>query len=140
MKLKIENYDIKDGQNIDLIFKNVNDGVGMFNVQQEFLNTLVHMADVSNPTKPTEVYKVWVDRIMEEFFAQGDKEKDMKLPVSFLCDRNTTKIPNSQIGFMDGIVFPLVKCMVVYFPDLNFLIDYLDINKEHYKKLKDVQI
>jgi hypothetical protein len=136
MKMKIENYDIKDGMNVNKIFENV-DNVALFNVQQEFLNTLIHLADVSNPTKPIKTYKVWVDKIMEEFFIQGDKEKDMKLPVSFLCDRATTKIPNAQLGFMDGIVFPLAKCMVEVFPKLNFMISNINDNKEFYKKLKE---
>ena len=74
---------------------------------------------------------------MEEFFIQGDKEKDMKLPVSFLCDRTTTKVPNSQLGFMDGIVIPLAKCMVEIFPKLNFMISNINENKEYYKKLKE---
>jgi hypothetical protein len=34
---------------------------------------MVHCSDLSNPTKPLSVYKLWVDRIMEEFFRQGDK-------------------------------------------------------------------
>ena len=136
MKLKIEHYEIKEGQNLDNIFSNL-DNVGMFNTQQEFLNTLIHLADVSNPTKLIKTYKIWVDKIMEEFFSQGDKEKDMKLPVSFLCDRTTTKIPNSQLGFMDGIVIPLANVMVEFFPKLNFMIDNLKDNKEYYKKLKE---
>ena len=35
---------------------------------------------------------------MEEFFNQGDQEKELGLDMSPLCDRNTTQIPQSQIG------------------------------------------
>ena len=43
---------------------------------------------------------------MEEFFNQGDREKEMGLDVSPLCDRNTTQVPQSQIGFIDFILIP----------------------------------
>ena len=39
----------------------------------QVLQNMVHCADLSNPTKPLEAYKLWVDRIMEEFFQQGDR-------------------------------------------------------------------
>lgn len=136
MKLKMETYNIRQGNNLDKIFENL-DSIGMFNTQQEFLNILVHAADISNPTKPLHIYQAWVDLIMDEFWIQGDKEKGLKLPVSFLCDRSTTKIPASQLGFIDGIVFPLMQSIVEFFPNLIFIIDNINKNKTHYKKLKD---
>ena len=35
---------------------------------------------------------------MEEFFLQGDKEKELGLSFSPLCDRHNTKVPQAQIG------------------------------------------
>jgi len=135
LKLKKETYQISNGVNVDKIFENL-DTITIFKTQQEFLNTLVHSADISNPTKPLDVYVQWTNLVMEEFWLQGDKEKTMKLPVSFMCDRNTTKIPESQLGFIDGIVSPLAQIIVEFFPNLNFLIENLKINKMHYKELK----
>jgi cAMP-specific phosphodiesterase 4 len=136
LKMKIENYEISKGQNLEKVFDNL-DSFALFNMQQEFLNTLLHMADISNPTKGLKIYQVWVDKVMEEFWAQGDIEKDKKLPISFLCDRTTTKIPNSQIGFIDGIVMPLTKNVVEILPELSFMVDNLNENRAYYKKLKD---
>jgi hypothetical protein len=136
LKLKVDNFEISKGDNLDKVFSNL-DSIALFNTQQEFLNTLLHMADISNPTKPIEVYSGWVERIMDEFWQQGDREKDMKLPISFLCDRTTTKIPNSQIGFIDGIVLPLAKNVVEILPGLGFIIDNINENRGHYKKLKE---
>jgi calcium/calmodulin-dependent 3',5'-cyclic nucleotide phosphodiesterase len=59
---------------------------------------LLHSADISNPAKPWEIHTRWTARIMEEFFQQGDREKQLSLPISPLCDRNTTSIPGSQLG------------------------------------------
>ena len=35
---------------------------------------------------------------MEEFFVQGDREKELGLEYSPLCDRHNTMVPQSQIG------------------------------------------
>ena len=40
---------------------------------KQVLQNMVHCADLSNPTKPLELYKTWCGRIMEEFFQQGDR-------------------------------------------------------------------
>ena len=36
---------------------------------------------------------------MEEFFRQGDCERSLHLPISFLCDRHTIQIPLAQQGW-----------------------------------------
>jgi hypothetical protein len=43
---------------------------------------------------------------MGEFFAQGDKERDVGLPISFLCDRNIVKVPSGQVGFINFVIRP----------------------------------
>ena len=134
LKIKMESYGINHGSNVDKILEGL-DSVAAFNIQQEFLNILIHAADISNPTKPYEVYNIWIDKVMKEFWAQGDKEKLMKLPISFLCDRETTKIPNSQLGFIENIVFPLMNSVVEYFPKLEFLLQNLHENKMIFKKM-----
>ena len=67
----------------------------------------VHSADISQQCRPFEVVKEWVFLLFEEFFRQGDIEKEMELPVSMLCDRDTTKVAGSQPGFIGFVVMPL---------------------------------
>jgi hypothetical protein len=136
IKLKKESNDVQKGKNAEKVFDNL-DNITLYNTQQEFLNVLIHAADISNPTKPLGVYQKWVDLIMEEFWLQGDKEKDMKLPISFLCDRNTTRISVAQFGFISAIVLPLVDVMVEFFPGLIFIKQNADTNKEYYNRLKE---
>ena len=62
------------------------------------MSFVLHSADVAHPTKAWDLHKEWTARCMEEFFNQGGREKEMGLDVSPLCDRNTTKVPQSQIG------------------------------------------
>ena len=40
---------------------------------------MVHCSDLSNPTKPLDIYRHWVDRITEEFFLQGDKVRKTRI-------------------------------------------------------------
>ena len=65
---------------------------------------MVHCADLSNPTKPLECYKVWVGRIMEEFFQQGDKEREAGLDISPMCDRYNATIEKSQVLYSSSAV------------------------------------
>ena len=58
---------------------------------------MVHCADLSGPTKPLHLYRRWCDRIMEEFFQQGDKEREAGLEISPMCDRNNATIEKSQV-------------------------------------------
>ncbi|KAF9804246.1 hypothetical protein SFRURICE_020674 [Spodoptera frugiperda] len=48
----------------------------------------------------------WTMSLLDEFFLQGDKERDLGLPFSPLCDRNNTLVAESQIGFIEFIVEP----------------------------------
>ena len=40
----------------------------------------------------------WCRRILSEFFAQGDRERKLDLPISPLCDRFSSRVAKSQIG------------------------------------------
>ncbi|XP_058038129.1 dual specificity calcium/calmodulin-dependent 3',5'-cyclic nucleotide phosphodiesterase 1A-like [Ahaetulla prasina] len=74
--------------------------------KDKIMSFLVHVADISHPAKPWELHHRWSEALLEEFFEQGDKEAEMGLPISSLCDRKTTNIAESQIGFIDIIVKP----------------------------------
>lgn len=67
----------------------------------------IKCADISNGCRPWNVCNQWANKIIEEFFRQGDVEKDMSLVVSFLCDRETIKIPESQTNFINFVLLPL---------------------------------
>jgi hypothetical protein len=66
---------------------------------------LMKCADISNPCRAWRQSERWSHRIMEEFYRQGDFEKEIGLKVSF--DRHTTNIAKSQSGFFEFIVDPL---------------------------------
>ncbi|UJR26378.1 hypothetical protein I4U23_007710 [Adineta vaga] len=70
------------------------------------LALILHCADISHPGKPWTIHQIWTQSLMEEFFTQGQKEKDLGLPCSPLCDRENTLVAESQIGFIQYIVEP----------------------------------
>lgn len=66
---------------------------------------MVHCSDLSNPTKPLEIYKTWVDRVMAEFFRQGDMERKMGLDISPMCDRQIATVEKSQVSLMEKMFY-----------------------------------
>ena len=56
----------------------------------QVLQNMVHCSDLSNPTKPLELYKEWIDRLMEEFWAQGDRVSENEN--TFLYDHMTSSL------------------------------------------------
>ncbi|XP_055927756.1 dual specificity calcium/calmodulin-dependent 3',5'-cyclic nucleotide phosphodiesterase 1A-like isoform X3 [Argiope bruennichi] len=73
------------------------------------LSLVLHCCDISHPSKIWDLHHRWTLLLMEEFFLQGDKEHELGLPYSPLCDRNTTLIAESQIGFIEFIVSPSLE-------------------------------
>ncbi|ELU10052.1 hypothetical protein CAPTEDRAFT_103680 [Capitella teleta] len=86
------------------------------------LSLIVHCADISHPAKDWNLHFKWTELLIEEFFRQatfmtgvllqqGDREAEMGLPISPLCDRKNTMVAESQIGFIDFIVDPSFQVM-----------------------------
>ncbi|XP_076845468.1 dual specificity calcium/calmodulin-dependent 3',5'-cyclic nucleotide phosphodiesterase 1B-like isoform X2 [Brachyhypopomus gauderio] len=76
------------------------------------LSFLLHTADISHPTKPWALHSRWSKALTEELFRQGDKEGELGLTISPLCDRKTAPIAQSQIGFIDFIVDPTFSLLM----------------------------
>uniref|UniRef100_A0AC34RG77 PDEase domain-containing protein n=1 Tax=Panagrolaimus sp. JU765 TaxID=591449 RepID=A0AC34RG77_9BILA len=97
------------------------------------LQSMIHLADLSNPTKPIDLYRSWNERILEEYWRQGDKEKELGLEVSPMCDRGNVTIEKSQVGFIDYIVHPLFETWAdLVYPDAQTILDQLEENRQWY--------
>jgi len=79
--------------------------------KSKILSLVLHCCDVAHPSKPWLLHRRWTDLLLEEFFRQGDNEKELGLPYSPLCDRNNTLVAESQIGFIEFIVDPSLTVM-----------------------------
>ena len=100
-------------------------------VRQDLMSMIVHCADVSGPGKPWDIHNQWTKDLLEEFFAQGDKEKELGLVVSPLCSRTLTNIPESQISFISYIVEPAFQAMA---DSMDAIIQ--EIKRQEYLKAK----
>jgi hypothetical protein len=73
----------------------------LFSIEKsKALALVLHCADISHPAKPWSIHQTWTQSLMEEFFKQGEKEKELGLACSPLCDRENTLVAESQIGKM----------------------------------------
>ncbi|KAJ1468720.1 hypothetical protein T484DRAFT_1920143 [Baffinella frigidus] len=80
---------------------------------------VLHACDISAQARPRSLAIGWAERVHMEFFAQGDREALLQLPISPLCDRTTTDVTSSQIGFIEFIVAPIWQAISVLIPDLS---------------------
>jgi len=105
--------------------------------QMEYLLSLaVHAADISNPTKPTPLTAKWADLVMNEYFGQGDRERELGLKISNLCDRKTVEIPTAQLGFLNFVVRPFFLLWNDIFVDIGGLfLEHLDRNKQYWERV-----
>ncbi|KAJ2999075.1 High affinity cAMP-specific and IBMX-insensitive 3',5'-cyclic phosphodiesterase 9A [Globomyces sp. JEL0801] len=92
------------------------------------LQTLLKCADISNEARPKEVAEKWVDCLLEEFFAQSDREKEEKLPTAPFMDRNKVTKPSAQ-GF---VLLPLFEDTSKLLPGLKPLICNIQQSKQFY--------
>jgi len=81
-------------------------------------NLLLHFSDISNPWKPFYICKKWAWLIVDEFFFQGDKEKELGITVQPLNDRDKVSRPYSQVGFIEFFVAPFTFATVRLLPPL----------------------
>ncbi|KNE63099.1 hypothetical protein AMAG_18949 [Allomyces macrogynus ATCC 38327] len=77
--------------------------------RQVLWKIIIKASDVSNPSKELGLYLEWTQRIMAEFFAQGDEERRLGLPISPFMDRHAANYPGCQLGFIGFICKPLYE-------------------------------
>merc|ERR1719498_1980051 len=99
------------------------------------MNNLLHSADVSNPCRTWDCCQPWAMMVLEEFFAQGDQEKMLGVPVQFLNDRDKLNRPNSQIGFLEFMIVPFFAAQIRLFHHLH---EYGDFLRDNIGKWEDM--
>ncbi len=98
----------------------------------------VHACDISQQARAFHMARDHAYNLFEEFFNQGDLEKDQSLPVSLLCDRTSTSIPSSQPGFI-SFVTPLFQSLTHIMPNLQQAVDGLKSNAKQWGKYEETK-
>lgn len=107
------------------------------------MELFLHCADISNPYKPFTICSRWADLVSQEFFTQGDKEKNGGLEISPMMDRNTSNLFNMQMGFIEFVVSPLINSVVNLFPLLretgdNMLDNYIQWGEKRKEEIRTI--
>lgn len=101
------------------------------------LQGFVHLWDVGNGFRPWDTYKEMVASLEEEFFAQGDAEREEGLPITALMDRSKDRLVAGQDFFLGKLVLPLYDLYANFMKqDLADLFrSTLESNKHRWKEL-----
>ena len=138
MKTIMEQKGVQNGNQRELLVDSES-AKKEFDTKQQLIEFMVHAADVSTQTRPFDVAVEWTILLFEEFFHQGDMEKEQGMTVSFLCDRETTQIAQSQPGFVNFILAPLFATVSEVMPELKQLEINAKENAEKWKTFEETE-
>ncbi|ORX53367.1 HD-domain/PDEase-like protein [Piromyces finnis] len=103
--------------------------------RRTILNGLLHAADISNPARPWYICEEWSNRVVEEFWRQGDEEKRLNLTVSPNMDRDRFERNGISIAFNDFITTPFFEVIYELIPTFELFVKLLRINREKWNNL-----
>ena len=129
-KAKINKFSIIKGVNFE---KNVLDENQLFDNQQIMLDLFLHSSDISNPAKPKRISLIWTQKVYDEFFKQGDLEKEKGLNVSLLCDRDNIVINKAMICFINFVSKPTFEIIVNIITEYNNYLFNIKKNLYYYE-------
>nr|CAG4715633.1 unnamed protein product [Naegleria fowleri] len=95
-----------------------------------FLKMSLKVADTSNTSKPLFLHLPWINRLQQEFFLQGDKEKELHLDGSPFMDRDRSNVAKCQHSFIEYVTLPLVTLFVQKFKECHIILEYSILVKE----------
>ena len=101
-----------------------NTGDAIFTV----LPLCIKCADLAHVTLPWKQHREWVKRLEQEFFLQGDAERNKGIRISPMMDRTKPGVSAAQIGFLENVALPLYEYLTGTFPDCSPLLQGLKVN------------
>ncbi|KAF5404727.1 hypothetical protein PHET_01657 [Paragonimus heterotremus] len=101
---------------------------------------LLKTCDISNEVRPPSVADPWLDCLLDEFFYQANAERRADLPVASHMDPEKVTRSNSQLGFLRGLLIPLLEDVSKLFPQLQILVDAATERVTYYTLLSQQQL
>ncbi|CAK0818227.1 unnamed protein product [Prorocentrum cordatum] len=93
-------------------------------------------ADLGHLTLGLAAHLRFVGCLEQEFFAQGDKEKALGMPASFLMDRDKPGASSSQVGFFELVALPLFRVLDRACPSLRPMLAGAERNCLYWKSVQ----
>lgn len=108
----------------------------------ELLEAVVHAADISNPCKPKAMMLYWTQRVVDEFWAQGDEEMRLNIEVSPMCSRaaGENSIPKQQLGFIDFVIAPYYTPLAQLLPEVEEATKNMADNRSFWAAKEEEQV
>jgi len=101
------------------------------------LQMAMKCADLGHLASDWECHVQWVKRIEQEFFEQGDREKECGLsPISFLMDRNKPGASETQVGFFEFVANPLFRALARAVPAVDPVMSAVTANCSQWRSLE----
>lgn len=104
-------------------------------IQHLIISILMTSSDLSDQTKNWDTTKNTAKNIYDEFFKQGDLEKDMGLKPNTDMDRSLACVPKIQKSFNDFIVVPAYTVLAQLFPETQEVLDRVLLNKQRWNHI-----
>ncbi|XP_065343189.1 cGMP-dependent 3',5'-cyclic phosphodiesterase-like [Cloeon dipterum] len=102
------------------------------------LTLFMTCCDLSDQTKAWPLSKKTAVLVYEEFFTQGDQEKEKGSKPIEMMDREKACIPKLQLQFLDDIVLPTYKVLGSLMGEARVLIDILQRNYACWQKASEI--
>ena len=103
------------------------------------LATAIKFADLGHSWKPTIAHEAWTERVTAEFYALGDVERALGVPISPLCDRERdVNLPKSQLGFFQFICVPFFQVVSDLIDPTMVPFQQLKANQAKWKQEQDL--
>ena len=77
--------------------------------RQFVLQIAMKCADISNPCRSWNISRLWSHRACEEFFRQGDRERELGLAVTPICDRYSITV--AKVSYIS--IFEIMRHMLL---------------------------
>lgn len=95
-------------------------------------------SDLSASTKPWDVQTQTVNVIFEEFYQQGDAEREAgRTPIPMMDRNQPDQQAASQVGFLTGICIPCYTLLSTLIPDTKPLLEMCASNLDKWTSLAD---
>ena len=97
------------------------------------LKMAIKCADIAHVAAEWKVHQLWVGRLQEEMWRQGDREKELQVAVGNLMDRSSERgISKSQTGFFEIFAKPTFAALSEAFPDTIPLLHQVQYNHDRW--------
>ncbi|KAF7284637.1 hypothetical protein GWI33_021826 [Rhynchophorus ferrugineus] len=95
-------------------------------------------SDLSASAKPWDIQVKTVKIIFEEFYQQGDAERQAgRHPIPMMDREQPDQQPSSQVGFLNGICMPCYRLLNELIPECKPLLDMCEKNLDEWKKIDE---